>query len=94
MNTLLSNRFLNILAFVAMAILAFSLARAALATDPNEGQYPPEPTNTAPPGQSKVPICHKPGAPAEKTLYVPPAAVDGHLRHGDALGECAATEPV
>ena len=36
----------------------------------------------------KVTICHKPGTPAEKTLRVPPRAVQAHLDHGDTLGPC------
>jgi hypothetical protein len=38
--------------------------------------------------KAKVAICHKPGTPAEKTLFVPEAAVAGHLGHGDTRGEC------
>ncbi len=38
--------------------------------------------------QAKVTICHKPGTPAQKTKEVPASAVDGHLGHGDYLGEC------
>jgi len=33
-------------------------------------------------------LCHQPGTPAQQTLIVPPEAVEGHLRHGDYLGEC------
>jgi alpha-tubulin suppressor-like RCC1 family protein len=40
------------------------------------------------PGE-KTAICHKPGTPAEKTLYVPPSALNGHLGHGDTLGSCS-----
>src|SRR5690606_12583475 len=40
---------------------------------------------------AKVELCHKPGAPAEKTLKVPPSAVPGHLGHGDYLGACEPT---
>lgn len=36
----------------------------------------------------KVAICHKPGTPAEKTLFVSESAIPGHLGHGDALDEC------
>ena len=43
--------------------------------------------------EGKVTICHKPGTPAEKTLTVPQSAVNGHLGHGDYLGECRA-EPL
>ena len=41
--------------------------------------------------QQKVPICHKPGTPAEKTMEVSQSAVDGHLRHGDLRGPCGTT---
>jgi len=43
-------------------------------------------------GHNKVTICHKPGTPAEKTKQVPKPAVDGHLGHGDYLGECKEEE--
>ncbi len=33
-------------------------------------------------------ICHKPGTPAEKTLLLPPQAVDSHTEHGDYVGAC------
>ena len=36
----------------------------------------------------KVAICHKPGTPAEQTLFVAQSAVPGHLGHGDALDKC------
>jgi len=36
----------------------------------------------------KSPVCHKPGTPAEKTLWVPDAAIPGHLGHGDVRGTC------
>jgi len=36
----------------------------------------------------KFPVCHKPGTPAEKTLWVPEAAIPGHLGHGDERGTC------
>lgn len=35
----------------------------------------------------KFAVCHKPGTPAEKVLWVPWYAVPGHLIHGDVLGE-------
>ncbi len=35
-----------------------------------------------------IAICHKPGTPAEKTLYVPEAGWPGHAGHGDTLGPC------
>lgn len=39
-------------------------------------------------GGGKIAVCHKPGTPAQKTLYVPEQAVPGHLGHGDYPGEC------
>lgn len=48
----------------------------------------------APPGQSKVTICHKPGTPAEKTMEVPQTALRGHLGHGDSEGPCRPPVPV
>ena len=36
----------------------------------------------------KITVCHK-----EKDLQVPPAALGGHLGHGDRLGTCAAVCP-
>ena len=49
------------------------------------------PTSTVTPtGRADpVTICHKPGAPAEKTLTLPRAALNGHLGHGDYEGHCA-----
>jgi len=35
-----------------------------------------------------VSICHKPGTPAEKTLWLPASAIPGHLGHGDFRGAC------
>jgi Ca2+-binding RTX toxin-like protein len=45
---------------------------------------------TDPPGGGgSVTICHKPDEPAEKeTIKVNQGALQGHLGHGDALGEC------
>ena len=39
-----------------------------------------------------VAVCHQPGTPAEMTNHVPEAALNGHLGHGDLLGECGVTE--
>lgn len=47
----------------------------------------PDDTNESGDG-GRVTICHKPGAPAEKTMSVPQAALKGHLGHGDYLGPC------
>lgn len=35
-----------------------------------------------------ISICHKPGTPAEKMLWLPAPAIPGHLGHGDTLGSC------
>lgn len=48
----------------------------------------PTPTPEPPDDDDKVTICHKPGTPAEKTMEVPQPAVQGHLNHGDYIGEC------
>ena len=42
------------------------------------------------PRGENVPICHKPGTPAEKTLYVPYNynTIRARLRRGDKLGPC------
>ncbi len=36
----------------------------------------------------KVTICHKPGAPDQRTLVIPIQALPAHLRHGDTVGPC------
>ena len=38
-----------------------------------------------------VPVCHKAGTPAAKTLWVPASAVAGHLGHLDTEGVCGET---
>ena len=43
--------------------------------------------------KDKYPICHKPGTPAEKTLYLPESAIKGHLGHGDKSGKCEDQKP-
>lgn len=45
-------------------------------------------TTAASAGADKTTICHKPGTAAEKTMVVAAAAVEGHLGHGDTVGEC------
>lgn len=40
------------------------------------------------PPSHKVPICHKPGTSAQRTLFVAQQAVSGHVGHGDVLGAC------
>lgn len=40
---------------------------------------------TPPPASDgKRAVCHK----GKKTLYLPPSAVEAHLKHGDTLGPC------
>jgi hypothetical protein len=52
------------------------------------------PTATVTPTTTwKIAICHKPNTPAEKTLYLPPPALGGHLGHGDYLGVCISATP-
>ena len=36
----------------------------------------------------KLVICHRPGTPAQKTLFVASSAVPAHMDHGDAPGPC------
>jgi hypothetical protein len=45
-------------------------------------------------GSNPVTICHKPGTNAQQTLTVDDNALNGHLGHGDTVGECAAPETV
>lgn len=40
---------------------------------------------------AKISICHKPGTPAEKVLWLPASAIPGHRRHGDEPGDCTET---
>ena len=40
------------------------------------------------PDPDGIPICHKPGTPAEKTKLVPLSALPGHAGHGDTIGPC------
>jgi choice-of-anchor A domain-containing protein len=40
-----------------------------------------------------VTICHNPGQNDQQTLEVEESALDAHLSHGDALGECVALPP-
>ena len=49
-----------------------------------------ETTDEASPAQStdKMVICHRPGTPAQKTLFVASSAVPAHMDHGDAPGPC------
>jgi hypothetical protein len=41
----------------------------------------------------KVEICHKPGTPAEKTLWVSAEDLQSHLDHGDSEDACDPTAP-
>lgn len=71
-----------LLAFFASIGLTFAALAAA-------GGQPPPPNDHGA-NADKVAVCHKPGTPAEKTLYVPASAVAGHLGHGDSTGVCGA----
>ena len=42
--------------------------------------------------QEKVTICHKPGTVDEETKEIPVSALNGHLGHGDAEGDCIVAE--
>jgi hypothetical protein len=56
----------------------------------------PKPESIPQPGEdpvAKVEICHKPGTPAQKTLWLPESALPGHLAHGDVLGPCSEWTP-
>jgi hypothetical protein len=65
------------------AVVLFALASpAAQATGGKHGN-----------GHHKTPVCHKPGTPAEKTLYLPAPAHPGHLGHGDYEGVCKPPAP-
>ena len=72
------------LALSTLGVLAFVALASA-------GGPPPPNGNGA--NADKVTVCHKPGTPAEKTLYVPANAVPGHLGHGDTTGACGAPPP-
>ena len=62
---------------------------------PKPEQTPEPESVTQPSGEpvTKVEVCHKPGTPAEKTLWLPESAVPGHLGHGDVLGACGEEAP-
>jgi hypothetical protein len=56
----------------------------------------PKPESIPQPGEeptTKVEVCHKPGTPAQKTMWLPESAVPGHLAHGDVLGPCSKWTP-
>ena len=44
-------------------------------------------------GQDKQAVCHKPGTPAQHTLYLPSPAIQAHIGHGDTLGVCPPLPP-
>jgi hypothetical protein len=51
----------------------------------------PQPTEAAP--KLKVPVCHKFGTPAQKTLYLPYEGAMGHIQgHGDFPCACPVTD--
>lgn len=61
---------------------------------PTETPFPTTTATLVPtPTGSVVTICHRPGTPAEKTLTLPVAALNGHLGHGDTLGACMGPTP-
>lgn len=64
--------------FFVVTTLAFSgCTLVAMVDDPVPGPAPPA-------SGDKVAVCHK----GKKTLYIPPAAVKAHLKHGDYRGVC------
>lgn len=68
------------MAFIGKSLVVFGLLACfgcAVVVEETEHE-------SGPPGQNKVAICHK----GKKTQYVPESAVQGHLNHGDYLGEC------
>ncbi len=70
---------------IGAAIAAGAAVAAIVPALPAVGQQSPPVGEQSPP---RVTICHKPGTPAEKTMTLPQAAVQGHLGHGDTLGPC------
>jgi hypothetical protein len=52
----------------------------------------PEPPPIVPSAVVTITLCHKPGAPAEKTLAVAATAKAGHLVHGDSVGPCPVSD--
>ncbi len=48
---------------------------------------------TARSGLEKVTICHHAGPTKQFEIEVAAAAVPGHLRHGDSIGECGGGVP-
>lgn len=60
---------------------------------PDNVDAPPAVAKKGPPPHAgatkKVPVCHKKGTPAEKTLMLPLSGAQGHIRgHGDFIGTC------
>ena len=50
---------------------------------------PVDPTNTDEATSAElVVICHRPGTPAQKTLFVASQATPAHMDHGDTPGPC------
>lgn len=42
---------------------------------------------------AKIWICHKPGTPTQKSLFIPVTAWPGHKGHGDHKGKCREVKP-
>jgi len=59
-----------------------------------EVEEPEEPEEEVEDVEEETVICHKPGTPAQKTMELPESAVEGHLGHGDYLGECSENEEI
>lgn len=57
------------------------------ATAGADGQ-PPPPNDNDNGNADRTAVCHKPGTPAQKVLYVPQQAHPGHGGHGDPPSEC------
>ncbi|MCH8877962.1 MAG: hypothetical protein IIA89_14280 [Chloroflexi bacterium] len=60
---------------------------ATLPPTPSPTRPPERPTPTAPEASGGVTVCHNPG-PKQETKVLDPDVVNGHLGHGDYLGEC------
>ncbi len=58
------------------------------APEQEDGTPAPTVDEPDPDGDGLVPVCHKPGTPAEKTKYVDLLSFLSHLLHGDYLGPC------
>jgi hypothetical protein len=70
------------LVLIALGAVGASLAPAGTSTPAVEKAYP-----------KRVTVCHRSGRNLKRSKYrtirIPPRALRGHLRHGDAIGTCA-----